>query len=207
MYGLPEDYVTNPVLRIEHVSRDASAYQTGVYRSAEALLRKGALREILDIGCGVPEKLERYVLPYTPDIVGLDLPECIEAFKDRYTFGEWLPLNLDECSDVTLGRPFDLIIAADVIEHLENPDMLLDLIRRHCHRNSFILLSTPERDTIPLSRKNGPPLNQYHIREWNQAEFVSYLNSRGFAVLRSLLFNEPLGYKCHMAVCEFLTVD
>jgi len=203
VYGLPEDYRINPVLRIHHMTRDAFAYQTGVYRCAEAILRKGNARQVLDIGCGVPEKLMKYVLPHTREIVGLDLPDCIEAFNAHYPFGEWLPLDIEQCSGITIGKRFDVLIAADVIEHLENPDTLLDFMKRHCRNHSLILLSTPERDTIPLSRKSGPPLNQYHVREWNQAEFTSYIESKGFNVLRSLLFREPLGYKCHTCVCEY----
>lgn len=200
MYGLTEEYQTNPVFRMQHASRDASMWQVGVYFYVRQLMMISKLRNILDIGCGFPEKLEKYILPVTKDIVGLDLPEIVEMFKDRFSFGRWIPFYI-ESSETTIDKKFDVILSSDVIEHLENPDTLLNLIKRQCHKDTFIVLSTPDRDTLGAGRL-GPPKNAYHVREWNKKEFVGYVKSRGFNIIQSFLADEPAAYKCHVCVCK-----
>ncbi len=201
MYGLPEGYRANPICRMDHEERDASLWQVGVYRFVQQLMERFGLTSLLDIGCGVPEKLEKYILPVTSNITGLDLPHTIEAIRDRYSFGQWETFDLDGPIR-RLEAQFDIILASDVIEHLENPDNLLDFIKVQSNDQTFIILSTPDRDTLGVSML-GPPVNLYHVREWNKVEFVSYLESRGFSVIKSFLAQEPADYKCNICVCNY----
>lgn len=77
---------------------------------------------------------------------------------------------------------FDVIVCADVIEHMDNPDVLLEIIRRHSNNSSTIVISTPERDNIRGLDHFGPPPNPTHVREWNQGELVGYFKKQGFKV-------------------------
>jgi 2-polyprenyl-3-methyl-5-hydroxy-6-metoxy-1,4-benzoquinol methylase len=75
-----------------------------------------------------------------------------------------------------------MIISADVVEHVFDPDLLLTVIKRLAHPKTLILLSTPERTRLRgencLVCKKGN-----HVREWAYDEFSAYLCSRGFKII------------------------
>jgi hypothetical protein len=68
----------------------------------------------------------------------------------------------------------DLVIASDVIEHVPDPDALLQYIL--CIAPRSVILSTPDRNLLRLGTHNGPPLNPTHLREWSMAELHAYLS-------------------------------
>jgi SAM-dependent methyltransferase len=99
------------------------------------------------------------------------------------------------------SRRFDLIICADVIEHLVDPDVVLRWIRLFSKPTSRIVLSTPERDLRRGRRSLGPPENLGHVREWNSREFCAYLDSRGFDILQHEIVDLKRGVKtCQLAL-------
>jgi hypothetical protein len=69
----------------------------------------------------------------------------------------------------------DLVICSDVIEHIEDPDTLLDFLEDIDFQ--YLVLSTPERDTRLGKNDYGPPENISHYREWNQYEFKDYVRN------------------------------
>jgi 2-polyprenyl-3-methyl-5-hydroxy-6-metoxy-1,4-benzoquinol methylase len=78
----------------------------------------------------------------------------------------------------------DLVICADVIEHVKNPDELIHFIIKMDPEH--IVISTPDRDLLheKLGRsQTGPPGNTHHIREWSFDEFENYI-SRNFNIIR-----------------------
>jgi len=158
-------------------------YQYEVYKYASRLIRKYKLRNVLDIGCGHGMKLKKLILPVCQDITGIDEVSTISWCKQHHNFGTWCADNLEDAK-VDLERTFDLIVAADVIEHLVNPDKLLEAIKRFASRDTFIILSTPERDATRGKDDMGPPLNPLHAREWNFDEFRKYIEHRRFRVIR-----------------------
>lgn len=162
---------------------ESMVYQYEVYEYASRLIKKYKLKNVLDIGCGCGMKLKKLILPVCQDITGIDEPDTIAWCKQHHNFGTWYADNLEDMK-VDLGRTFDLIISADVIEHLVNPDKLLEMIKRVASRDTFIILSTPERDVVRGKDDMGPPANPLHAREWNFNEFRDYIEQRGFRVIK-----------------------
>ena len=76
----------------------------------------------------------------------------------------------------------DLVICADVIEHLDDPTILLELLRAAAKPNSPILISTPCRDRL-LGPEALRPSNPEHVREWTDEELSVWLRSEGFEIL------------------------
>jgi 2-polyprenyl-3-methyl-5-hydroxy-6-metoxy-1,4-benzoquinol methylase len=93
---------------------------------------------ILDVGCGRGALLSRRVDPsddyWGCDIVPQELAK-IARFKS-------VDLNSESLLDRFEG-PFDLIFCGEVVEHLFDPDALLDDVRALMAPDAVLLLSTP----------------------------------------------------------------
>lgn len=161
---------------------DSKVFQWGVYQQARDLIIKNGLNSVLDLGCGMGMKLAELIHPICTDIVGVDEANTIASCRRMHSFGKWHVDNLED-SKLNMSRTFDLIIAADLIEHLVDPDQLLALIRKCACNETYIVFSTPDRDICRGQDHMGPSPNSGHAREWNFPEFGNYIKNRGFQII------------------------
>lgn len=164
----------------------SARYQWHVYAWAAHLLQTRGLRSVLDIGCGPGVKLARLIAPLCNDVRGIDQDSAVAAARRLGSPGEYRVVDLDNCRTVKADRPFDLIICADVIEHLLNPDPAMAMIARFCGPRSLVLLSTPDRARLRGRACMASPKPE-HVREWSTPEFLRFIDSRGFAVVEHRL--------------------
>ncbi len=165
---------------------DNRKWQFHVYQWAADLVRKHGLTSVVDVGCGPCVKLINLVRPVCEDIEGLDQPPALAAARTMGADFPLTPVDLEH-PEHEPTRTFDLIVCADVIEHLADPDPALDLIRTLAHEGSLVLISTPERDR-ERGRDCMASTKPEHVREWTRDEFERFLRSRGFTpVLHRLL--------------------
>jgi hypothetical protein len=171
--GRPENYFIHNRYchRSEPAHYDATqsdrGWQQEVYQFAREICDLEGLKTICDIGCGSGFKLLNYCGDLT--IIGIELPRTCNYLRKRHPKMQWMEANFD----VLPSLPVDLVICADVIEHVPNPDELLLYIKKLSPRQ--IVLSTPDRNLLRFGRHNGPPLNLTHMREWSFAEFEAYI--------------------------------
>jgi hypothetical protein len=160
-YCLPPNYTC----RTEEVYCDTFKvkfqYQWEVYKHAKALSE--GLTSALDVGCGSRGNTLQYLghLAFR----GLDVPRTVERLRRERPSYRWDPFDPD-----ILHRA-ELVVCADVLEHLLDPDIVLEYIARV--EPKLIVLSTPNRDAG--LNTNGPPHNPHHIREWAFSEFAEYV--------------------------------
>jgi hypothetical protein len=174
-------------------------YQDGVYRHARALADKMGIRTVFDIGCGSGFKLIKYFSDLTT--VGSEIEPTLGWLHSTYPDHAWIP------SDFSSKPPFspDLIICSDVIEHLVNPNVLLEFVAGLPFKH--LVLSTPERDATQMMQTghvhDGPPQNPCHVREWSYNELRLYL-SHYFRIDDHLLLQNPLESRaiCQVIVCS-----
>ena len=182
---------------------DSLTYQLDVYRYAAGQLTAGSAQSVLDIGCGYGLKLKEFILPLTDQITGIDEAHAISYCRTHHDFGSWSVVNIEDASTPPSFGTFDIIISSDVIEHLIDPDHLLNLIRKCSTDKTRIILSTPERDLRRGKDSMGPPKNPAHIREWNQKEFAAYLSDRGVEILDHSIMNLREGMStCQTVLCR-----
>jgi SAM-dependent methyltransferase len=167
--------------------RRSLSYQFAVYEFAGKLIERGGIHRVVDVGCGVATKLERLHHAHPGvEVVGIDQPATIEFCRNRYRFGTWVADDLGNPSGSNAGIAGDLVICSDVIEHVEDPDVLLVYLKRRTSPGGRILLSTPERDLLRGPSCSHSP-NRYHVREWNRSELQAYLRASGFVILEHVL--------------------
>jgi SAM-dependent methyltransferase len=169
-------------------------YQDAIYRHAAGLVERHSLRSVLDVGCGVGHKLAGHFRQVAERVVGIDHSTCVEVARRRYPHLEFVAADLDGPPESGL-ETFDLIVAADVIEHLVDPDALLRSIHTLSHSESWIVLSTPERDVLRGEENLRSPKRE-HLREWTRAELVAYLTSSGFRIVEQRVVP---AYRCGLS--------
>ena len=151
---------TDPDLLNEHIAR---------YRFAEGL---AGGRAVLDAGCGVgygSEILARkaakvYAVDLAADAVAAGARDYPGV---RFVQGSCTTLPFREAS-------LDVVVAFEVIEHLEDWRGLLAESRRVLRPNGQLLVSTPNR--LYYSEARSEP-NPFHVHEFDYAEFRSELEA------------------------------
>jgi 2-polyprenyl-3-methyl-5-hydroxy-6-metoxy-1,4-benzoquinol methylase len=174
--------------------RASGRFQHHVYQWGASLVRRHRLTSVLDVGCGPGTKLAALIAPVCADIAGIDQPSAIAVAKRHGVPGDFRAVDLDRCRGVAAARTYDLVICADVLEHLLDPDPALAFIARHCHARSLVLLSTTDRARL-RGRACMASEKPEHVREWSAPEFLAYLRSRSWSVVQSRLLpsaDEPV---------------
>lgn len=106
--------------------------------------------------------------------LGLDLEPTVSRLRRSYPDRDWRVCDFDSPVESA-----DMVICADVIEHLPNPDRLMRFLAGI--RTKALFVSTPERLLRYGLDHDGPPPNRAHCREWTTAELRQYL-ARWFRV-------------------------
>ena len=144
-------------------------WQREVYELALECMQHNNFHSILDVGCGSAYKLVK--MPGNYETTGIEVEPTYSWLCKKYPGKKWL--LFDNTDPSTLQT--DLVICADVIEHIANPDDLLHFLDAIQWRT--LIISTPERDTVAGKKDYGPPRNTSHYREWNAKEFRNYISS------------------------------
>ena len=165
-------------------------YQVPVYRYAQRRTRQLRAETILDVGSGSGDKLAEFFGALRGvRIVGADQPSGVEIARQRFRDLEWVSGDFespDFWQELRQISP-DIIICADVIEHLEDPIQFLDRLRA-ISANGRLIMSTPDRGKLG-SAPLGPPANPRHVREWTMQELAQLVEANGFRIVtqKSLL--------------------
>ncbi len=150
-----------------------------LYRSIwiSKLIKKGS---ILDLGCHTGVVSLQYAYRGWP-VVGVDLNkkaiEFCNRFLKRYkiTTSSYIQSSIE---DVEISETFDNIIICEVIEHVEDPDKILDLAERHLNPGGTIFISTPDWDG-PYGINNNGDGSEEHVRIYKPEELKELIESRG----------------------------
>lgn len=135
-------------MRVLYDGLISGRFRGKVYRSKLDWIGRflGREKTVLDLGC-VGHDLGRTAVPWLHEflhsrakrVVGVDyLPDAIHQMRrDGYEA---------VCADVQereLNETFDVIVAGDIIEHLDNVGLFLDCCRDHLIPDGVLLVTTP----------------------------------------------------------------
>lgn len=124
-------------------------------------------------------------------VVGLDYLES-EVKGIRETFrGECYVGDVMRLDDAPLNETFDIILCGELIEHLESAKDLLDGLKRFCHRDTQVIITTPN----PWDRKWAANmkaglledvwLNPEHVVWYSMQTLTNLLVRCGYEMLRA----------------------
>lgn len=185
-YFIKEGYTIRPNNMFYNDTNMKDEWQKEVYEYAKKIFVANNLKSVWDIGTGSAYKLLKNFSEY--DTLGTDLTPTVDWLRKTYPDRKW-----SDSFEVFHG--YDMIICSDVIEHIVDPDLLLDTIEQA--KPKFVVFSTPERMLFQRGH-DGPPDNICHVREWTFSEFDHYIGSR-FVVLEHFISNKSQATQCLLA--------
>jgi 2-polyprenyl-3-methyl-5-hydroxy-6-metoxy-1,4-benzoquinol methylase len=116
-----------------------------VYRAFEQVLTQLDLKgDILDFGAGAGYLLRRLqALGHFTSLTAIDLMPRPVSIDESVTWHSW---DLNEAVDIP-DRTFDVIVSAEVIEHLENPRAVAREWFRLLRPGGTLIFSTPNNES------------------------------------------------------------
>jgi len=173
--------------------------RTSSFERLRSIWKKKAQGNILDVGCAegnMSRELSKYGF-----VVGIDvclplLKKAVRASQGKIAFvwglGDKLPLK---------DKSFDFVLCSEVIEHVLNDMSLLTEIHRVMKKKSYLLISTPRKDsqgiysivknTILKKRHKGELHFPYHLREYTVKDFTLTLKKARFKLIKTI-YDNPL---------------
>ena len=185
-YFIKDGYKIRPDNMFYNDTNMKDEWQKEVYEYAREVFILNSFKSVWDIGTGSGYKLLKYFNEF--ETLGTDLTPTVDWLKQTYPDRKW-----SDSFDVFTG--YDMIVCSDVIEHIVDPDPLLDTIEQA--KPKLIVFSTPDRMLFDRGH-DGPPDNICHVREWTFSEFGSYIGSR-FDVMNHFISNKKQATQCLLA--------
>lgn len=157
-----------------------------------SLLGETPGRRILDVGCA-SGYLAKEIKARGHYVAGLDISSRYEA-ELKAALDEFLVLNVDEDGwpEQWTGNGFDIIVAAEIIEHLFDPESFLNHLKKILKPNGSIILSTPNflvwnnRLRLLAGRYGAKEIffDRGHIRLFSHRGIVELVEKCGFRIER-----------------------
>ncbi len=136
---------------------------------------------VCEIGIGKGLLLQHLKKEKPRKLVGIDISiPYLTKIKDA---NEYLELIIANAENIPYENEFDVIIAADIIEHVVNVGDFLFCVYRALKPGGCFVVKTPNDEDINIySRLRGCKYNFVHLRNFNKKTLKTVLNGAGFDV-------------------------
>jgi len=151
------------------------------YQFAAKFVRDG---RVLDCACGVGygSEILAQASTGTQAVTGVDIdPAAIEYAKRNYA-AERIEFH---CADGIRfdSAPFNTIVSFETIEHVPDPEALIDNFTRLLAPGGTLIASVPVTPSVDV--------NPFHQHDFTQTSFRRMFEKRGFSLVDSLLQRQP----------------
>ena len=158
---------------------------TGRRRLLKALLSSLKIRRdsmVIDVGCGVGSNLT-LLKSMGFKVIGID-SEIYSLSFAKNLFEVFL-INGDLVRLPIKSSSIDLVIATDILEHLNDDKMGIKEIHRALAREGMVVLTVPAFEFLWGTQD----VVGMHKRRYSKKEFLRKLEHEGFTILKSSYFN------------------
>ena len=179
------------------------------------ILQLSQHKTVLHLGCvgftdlEVSERINlsqdslHFALSQVSQVVGVDdSQEVISYYREKKIFDNILYGDVENLPELDLERTFDVIVAGDIIEHISNPGLLLEGIKRFCREDTLIIITTPHSfgllNFIRFAFKKFSE-GREHVMTFNIFNISNLLERHGF-----LVNSIDACYQNHALQCGFL---
>ena len=167
---------------------------TGSHMQIVDAIRPNTL--VLDLGCS-QGLLARPLLEKSVKVTGVDMQPASEVTSE---LSEYFQRDLEEPCELPLGRVFDYVVVADVVEHVKNRTQLIRSARRYLKEGGRLIISTGNialwfyRLSLVVGRfEYGPRgiLDRTHVHLYTRDTFRREVERAGFHVLEERCTSLP----------------
>lgn len=129
----------------KHVDMENTLRQDTYIKILTTYGKIGLKSSIIELGCGVSSFLPQMAARTGElELYGIDFtPKTIERLKKQYPIINYAVGDVRETLSIHPDY-FDAVVAGELIEHLEQPEKLVDEMVRICKPGGVVLLSTPQ---------------------------------------------------------------
>lgn len=151
---------------------------------------------VLDLGCS-QGLLAQPLLEKSVKVTGVDVQPAANVAAE---LSEYFQRDLEEPCELPLGRIFDYVVVADVIEHVKNRTQLIRSARRYLKEGGRLIISTGNialwfyRLSLVVGRfEYGPRgiLDRTHVHLYTRDTFRREVERAGFHVLEERCTSLP----------------
>lgn len=167
----------------------------------EAIIEVARQKRVLHLGCvGFADQSDvdrvklakeslHQALTVSAKTTGIDYSKtAIRYLKEKGVFNNVIFGNVEKLDEVGLEGTFDVIVAGDIIEHLSNPGLLLEGLKRFFHKDTVLVITTPHAfgllNFIRFARGRFAE-GREHVMTFNAINIRQLLERHGY-VLESL---------------------
>lgn len=150
---------------------------------------------ILDVGCGAGyfgKEIKAFSTHQNTEVWGVDINENAKSVAEK-NIDKLLIGDIETIVDELPENYFDAIFFNDVLEHLVNPDMILDLMKSKLSKNGVIISSIPNiRHHGALKRilvdkdfryEESGIFDQTHLRFFTEKSIRRLFESQGYEIV------------------------
>jgi SAM-dependent methyltransferase len=150
--------------------KDIGGINQARYEFASRYVKK---KEVIEFGCAFGYGSFILAKKRAKSVLAVDFNEKAILYAKKNFKHKNISYVLSKIETLNYNKRFDTAIAFELIEHLQKPNVLLNLVRRSLKKGGYLIVSTPNR---ALSSYDGnKPSNPYHIKEYYPHEFKSLL--------------------------------
>jgi len=141
---------------------------------------------ILEIGSGGGFAIEQ-LKNIQPLFFPMDIPSVnLNTMRSNAPFSIY-PASADAYQLPFKSASFDLVLLLEVIEHLENPQIVLEEVHRVLKQHGKIIVSVPYKEKITYQiciHCNQPTPTHSHLHSFDKNKLAKSLSSTGFMPLK-----------------------
>ena len=150
-------------------------------------------KRVLDVGCASGLLGKELKQQKNCHMVGIEIEERA-ARKATNIYDRVVVADIEYLETIPFSRKyFDIIVLGDVLEHLKNPEKVLQMLREYLADNGYVLISVPNvahwriRLKLLFGKFNYSKygiLDENHLRFYTQKTFKQMVEQCGYRVER-----------------------
>ncbi len=136
-------------------------------------------RRVLDIGCGTGYGSHFLACSGARSVIGLDVSTEAVGYAREHFHADNLCFRTGDAQHIDIASAsVDVVISFEAIEHLVEPERLLDEAGRTLCADGLLVVSTPNRRFCSPFGALHRTVNPFHAQEWLPDEFYELLGTR-----------------------------
>ena len=131
--------------------------------------------------------LHQRICAIAPNVAGVDLDsKGIQIMQDRLGIKNLYEGNIEELDTLDLGSKYSLVLAPEIVEHINNPGLFFGAVSKVMERNGVLLITVPNALFIKsfvhamLRREKVHPDHNFYF---SPVTLRRLIESNGFSVL------------------------